>query len=550
MAKLHFKNEFEERENKFYRVSSAIFNLSLNQPSYLYLRFRIPGGIIDYVDIRNTCTEIQYNEAISIENKIPFDSFKVELERENNTKKVSNNFNKEMAESLFSKNILTYFPSYRYEMPGYLNIPYKITLNFGKESPFSGFLPNPIEVISSLPKVANWIMDVALDNQYLNVKTDDIQELIEDVDFPNEISSDQLPIIIDGIVQNIIQNKSNLQNNLNSILTNTLISKNYGSLRFGIGPRGNGGLRIQIVSNENSHPIYPSIFNLSSGEASMLCIFGEILRQADKNSMNIPLENITGIVLIDEVDKHLHIKLQKEILPKLFKLFPNLQFIVSSHSPFLSMGLAEELQERSKIIDLDNLGISKDPTTNELYSEVYKMMIGENERFKELYQSLKEKIQEGTKPLIITEGKTDIQHIKKAKATLNINYCDVEFYELTESWGDSKLKTLLEQLSKVQQSRKIIGIFDRDVSNIVSEIEKDGNEFKNYGNNVYAFCIPIPKGREDYENISIEFYYDDTMLKKKKDNKCWLLTDFKEVAENGKHLVRLLYAQHSTHALD
>jgi len=35
-----------------------------------------------------------------------------------------------------------------------------------------------------------------------------------------------------------------------------------------------------------------------------------------------------------------------------------------------------------------------------------------------------------------------------------------------------------------------------------------------------------------------------------KDNTFWLLTDFKEVAENGKHLVRLLYAQHSTHALD
>lgn len=44
---------------------------------------------------------------------------------------------------------------------------------------------------------------------------------------------------------------------------------------------------------------------------------------------------MTGIVLIDEVDKHLHITLHFSILPKLFELFPNIQFIVSSHSPFL-----------------------------------------------------------------------------------------------------------------------------------------------------------------------------------------------------------------------
>lgn len=491
MARLHFPNEFKENINKLYRVSSGIYNLDQTQPSFVYLRFKTIEGIIDYIDIRNNCTEQQYNEAITIENKIPFDSIKSELENSDYVKNISSNFDKKNAEKIFYNNILTYFPSYRFEMPGYLNEPYKVKLDFKMQTGFSGYLKNPIEVVSGLSQLANWIMDIVIDLQYK--KTSNV-------------------LII--------------KQNLDIIITQTVISKKFGLLRLGIGPRGSGGSRIQIgqdtIPNQPStwKTIYPSIFNLSSGESAILCLFGELLRQADNNKNNIALDEITGIVLIDEIDKHLHIKLQKEILPKLFKLFPNVQFIVSSHSPFLSMGLAELVQERSKIIDLDNLGISNDPTTNELYAEVYNMMINENERFKERYQSLEQEIQSGTIPLIITEGKTDIQHIKKAKEKLNITDLDVALYEITEDLGDSKLKLLLEQSSKITQPRKIIGIFDRDIQKTISDIEKDNQSFKDYGNNVYAFCIPTPDNRNTYTNISIEFYYTDEELKTEKENKC------------------------------
>lgn len=221
-------------------------------------------------------------------------------------------------------------------------------------------------------------------------------------------------------------------------------------------------------------------------------MFGELIRQADSNVNNIQLNAISGIVLIDEVDKHLHIKLQKEILPTLFALFPNVQFIVSSHSPFLSMGLAEVAQSRTKIIDLETFGISKDPTTNELYAEVYRMMIGENDKFKELYCSLEEKVKSGGVPLVITEGKTDVQHLRYAKSRLNIQGCDVEFFDITGDWGDSKLEVLLEQLSKVPQSRKIIGIFDRDVAKIVAEIEKAGSTIRVMEIMFLHFAYPFP----------------------------------------------------------
>ena len=480
MARPHFPNEFEDRSNKYYRVSSPIYNLDPSKPSFVYIRFKSPDGDFDYVDIRNKCTEAEYDEAIQIENKIPFGQFQANLERSNNIKLTSQNFKKENAEKIFLNNLVTYFPAYRYEAPGYLNEPYKVNLNFNISSDFSGHLNNPLEVVTGLPQLANWIMDIVLD---MRMNQAAILELL-------------------------------LFQNLNNIITHTLASKNLGQLRFGIGPRGLGSTRIQIVKSQDGSQVYPTIFNLSSGESAILCLFGELLRQADKNRNNITMGAITGIVLIDEVDKHLHIKLQKEILPKLFKLFPNVQFILSSHSPFLSLGLAEEVKTRTKIVDLDNLGISSDPTTNELYLEVYNMMINENDRFKEMFNSLDETIKISNIPLIITEGKTDVQHIKKAYEKLEIKDCEVEFFEIVEDWGDSKLRTLLEQLSKIKQARKIIGIFDRDDSSIVLDIEKNGQPFKDYNNNVYGICIPLINQEIYGDSISIEHYYPKNILLK------------------------------------
>ena len=298
MARAHFSNEFEGKENKYYRISSPIFNINQSKPSFFYIRFKLQNGYIDYVDIRNNCTERDYDTAIQLEEKIPFNQFKEGLKQAQNIKYVSN-LEKEKANEFFTNNVITYFPAYRYETPGYLNVPYKINLDFTKESSFSGYLPNPLEVVTGLTKLANWIMDVVLD-MMLYRQTQNIQ-------------------LSDGRTQAIdtTPEKLFLWNNLNQIISHTLTTKKYaGSLRFGISKRNAGSTRISIMSEKNingqnvSELIYPTIFNLSSGEAAMLCLFGEILRQADKYSNNIALQQITGIVLIDEIDKHLHIKLQ------------------------------------------------------------------------------------------------------------------------------------------------------------------------------------------------------------------------------------------------
>ena len=50
------------------------------------------------------------------------------------------------------------------------------------------------------------------------------------------------------------------------------------------------------------------------------------------------LQGINGIVIIDELEQHLHPKWQKEILPALKKNFPNVQFVIATHSPLVISG--------------------------------------------------------------------------------------------------------------------------------------------------------------------------------------------------------------------
>lgn len=479
LAKIWFPGSFEGKQDQFYRVTSGLNKLNPTVPSVFYMRLNVGGESVDYVDIVGEMSEVEY-QGLMIENKISYTEFAHDLTESQTVKHWR--VDKVKAQAIFNSNIVTYFPSYRFETPGYINKPYDINLSFRSVNNYAGVLRNPLEVISSLKTFANWLMDIVLDMQYSASNVGDIKSLLDQV----------ITLILQG--------------------------KEKGDLRFGVGPRGYGATRIQILKRYSNDSIYPSVFNLSSGEAAAICFIGEVIRQADNIIQGQPITSVTGIVLVDEVDKHLHIRLQKEVLPKLLTLFPGVQFILSSHSPFMAMGLADDALARSKIIDLDNFGITKDPFNSDLYTEVYEMMVADSVNFREQYQQLKAAAQESKKALVVTEGKTDIQHLRAAAKALS--YEDrVTFYEVPADWGDSKLEKLLEQLAKLKQTCTVIGVFDRDVAKIVADIERNGNQFKNYGSNVYGFCLPVPQGREMYSNISIEFYYSDHELKRLHDGK-------------------------------
>ena len=89
-------------------------------------------------------------------------------------------------------------------------------------------------------------------------------------------------------------------------------------------------LRMTVKKNETEL----NVLQLSDGEKCLLALVGDLARRlsllnTDKDN---PLHG-EGVVLIDEIDLHLHPKWQRSVVASLERTFPNCQFIITTHSP-------------------------------------------------------------------------------------------------------------------------------------------------------------------------------------------------------------------------
>ncbi len=98
---------------------------------------------------------------------------------------------------------------------------------------------------------------------------------------------------------------------------------------------------VQYYEGENSQPL--SFSQLSAGYQSILIWAADFVARASEQQPHIQkLEDLEGIVLIDEVGLLLHPKWEYHIMRKLRRQFPKVQFIVTTHSPVLLMGASED----------------------------------------------------------------------------------------------------------------------------------------------------------------------------------------------------------------
>ena len=96
----------------------------------------------------------------------------------------------------------------------------------------------------------------------------------------------------------------------------------------------------EINSEDDNITYTPLPFKkLASGFKSIIALAGDMIVRLSKNQPEVkdPSE-LKGIVLIDEIDLHLHPKLQKQLIGQFSKVFPKIQFIVSTHSPIPLLG--------------------------------------------------------------------------------------------------------------------------------------------------------------------------------------------------------------------
>lgn len=425
------------------------------------------------------------------------------------------NISKIDAETAFNRDIICYFGPDRYEKPVWMGGAYfknDESYHLSLKENWNGVLKNPITVRNVTDESLQWLLDLIADSR-------------ADI----EPDGNQLKMLHQNVndILLLLQSRKNVEAILGKILGRdiffSLNIRNQGLSRFRIMDKSNG---LNIVS--------PTLSSLSTGELALFNMFSTIARYGDMTNVNnsIYLKNIKGIVVIDEIELHLHSNLQKEVLPNLIKLFPQVQFVITTHSPLFLLGMRDTFGEDGFDIFEMPSGTKIDVERFSEFQKAYDYYQHTQKHQEELDAIVKQiKNNSSEKPLVITEGHTDWKHMKAALNALKekeelkelFDNLDFEFFEY-EPGNSSKeankktemgssILTMCKDFAKVNLRRKFIFIADRDCANVNKEFMDTNSSFKEWGNNVYSFIIPIPSMRTATSNICIEHLYTDDEIK-------------------------------------
>lgn len=187
--------------------------------------------------------------------------------------------------------------------------------------------------------------------------------------------------------------------------------------------------RLQMLVDKNGKTL--NVGQLSQGEKSLMALVGDIARRLAM--MNPALENPltgNGIILIDEVDMHLHPKWQRIIIRQLNQTFPNCQFILTTHSPIVISEIPNLLCYSLNDAQLEKL--------NNLYGmDVNQVLLQDmdaevrNAEIQDALDDLRDTLQDGDikaaySLLAELEQKIAIDHIELSKARLLIRRLEIQ----------------------------------------------------------------------------------------------------------------------------
>lgn len=146
-----------------------------------------------------------------------------------------------------------------------------------------------------------------------------------------------------------------------------------------------------LILEPNKEPY--DLTALSSGFSSILSILTELIMRMENNRSQ--LYDVEGIVIIDEIEAHLHVSLQKKIFKFLTEFFPKVQFIISTHSPFVlnsvSNAIIYDLHEKEAYEDFSNYSyeaIVEDFLRVDQYSKIAKEKLNRYEELMRKFNTL------------------------------------------------------------------------------------------------------------------------------------------------------------------
>lgn len=375
--------------------------------------------------------------------------------KSNNEKEITNVWSKkEVLQQEWIQGVHFYQPAYRYEEPFWKNDPFVDHVRFEDTKRFANELGKELEIVTAIKENKTFLLDLVLDYE--------VQKQLLD-----RITWDNINLLLKKV-------------------------KKREDIRFGIGPRGR--YRVSIVElDEKGNPtkqLLPSIDNLSLGESILLNLFINIIRHGDHPPKTTA--QIQGIVAIDEIDVHLHTDLQNTVLPELIKLFPKIQFIITTHSPLFLLGMEKTFGE-------ENFEIRNMPTgeliTTERFSdfEYAYTALKETEKFE---NDVKTKIKENQKPILLLEWPTDKKIFEKA---WEVFYWEEDFpYLIMDLESGHNAKDVKFELEKADafQNKCVIGIFDFDEewynqwNGLRFKTEIENQKKKHQDKNYYGLLLP------------------------------------------------------------
>lgn len=456
--------------------------------------------------------------------KIDFDSFAKEFGLKHDIVNLIKNTNdenpktvtisREEARNEWSNSVFCYFGPDRFERPAWMGEKYyriEEYLHPSVKHRMNAELDCPISASNVTASTLQWLLDIISDSR-------------ADIGCNNE---GQLRAEHINVNELILLRKA--RTNIETILSKILKEEVYFALNY----RNASGSRFKIMRKKDDSVLCNSLDSLSTGQSALFNMFATIIRYADSININnsINMSDINGIVVIDEAELHLHTTLQKEVLPELIKLFPKIQFVITSHSPLFLLGL-RDVYEKDAFDVIEMPGATKIDV--EMFSEfrhAYDYITQTQKYINDSISSI-QSITTNKKALIITEGYTDWQHLEAAMNSLIANKKhdrlfgknDFEFYKYGPKnsnneytyeleMGNDALYKICESISKLPNTNIFIFVADRDHKRTNELLSIKGADYKSWGNNVFSFLLPVPPERNKTPDICIEHLYSDSEIK-------------------------------------
>lgn len=145
-----------------------------------------------------------------------------------------------------------------------------------------------------------------------------------------------------------------------------------------------------LIEQKERNPY--SLDELSDGYSAIIGIVADLILRMDRNWLlkgELSQYDVEGVVLIDELETHLHVELQRKILPFLTEFFPRIQFIITTHSAYILNSISNaciyDLEKRVQFTDFSAYSVD-DIAEGYLDADAYSAELKKKtERYQELY---------------------------------------------------------------------------------------------------------------------------------------------------------------------